>query len=158
MAAARRAALAALLGLAAACSRPAPPAAETAVAGWAGAADFCALFTTRQIADALGKPVNGGRANPGMGADGCQWDAMDARGTVLIQVLPAAMWADLAPGAGHRLVTGIGEKAYLAPSPLGGVQGGAVHGDSLYFVRLDPAPADGVALGLLRNFVGRAAP
>ena len=118
--------------------------------------DYCTTFTREQIGAALGKPVKPGRV-PELATDGCQWDATDAKGTVFIQRYFAGLWNDLSTGAGQRSVQGIGEKAYIGPSPLGGVQAGAVAGDSFYLVRIDPAPADDAVTGLLRTFVTRSA-
>src|SRR5258705_12602227 len=72
--------------------------------------DYCTTFTTEQIAAALGKPVRPGRV-PELAAEGCQWDAADAKGTVFIQKYSAGLWNDLSGGTGQRSVQGIGEKA-----------------------------------------------
>jgi hypothetical protein len=120
------------------------------------ASDYCALFTTEQIGAALGKSVKPGYLDPAKATAGCQWDAADSRGSVLIQVLPAGMWYDLSGGTGQRAVQGIGEKAYIGPAALGGVQAGAVAGDSFYLVLLNPAPAADATTGLLRTFISRS--
>jgi hypothetical protein len=120
------------------------------------ASDYCALFTTEQIGVALGRSVKPGYVDPAKATAGCQWDAADSKGSVLIQALPAGMWYDLSGGTGQRSVQGIGEKAYIGPSPLGGVQAGAVAGDTFYLVRLNPAPAADATTGLLRTFISRS--
>jgi hypothetical protein len=119
------------------------------------ASDPCGVFTTEQIATALGKKVMAGRVPP-QAPEGCQWDAADGRGTVMIQPFPAGLWFDLSGRTGQRPVPGVGEKAYIGPSPLGGVQAGAVAGEVFYLVRMNPAPADGAVIALLGKYVAQS--
>ena len=130
------------------------------------AIDYCALFTTAQVGAALGKPVKPGHA-PGTATDACQWDAVDGKGVVSISATLAGVWFDMSGHASQRSVQGIGQKAYIGVSPLGGVQAGAVAAcghrcptltvdNAFYHVRLDPSPSDDAILGLLRDFIGRS--
>jgi len=130
------------------------------------AIDYCAMFTTAQIGAALGKPVKPGRV-PELATDACQWDAVDGKGVVSISATLAGVWFDMSGHASQRSVQGIGQKAYIGVSPLGGVQAGAVAAcgkrcptltvdNAFYHVRLDPSPSDDAVLGLLRDFIARS--
>jgi hypothetical protein len=175
----RRALIVALLCAAPGCSGSAAPAARTsssadAVSASASKAaskdstaiDYCAMFTTAQIGAVLGQPVKPGHV-PEMATDACQWDAMDGKGVVSISATLAGVWYDLSGHKGQRSVQGIGQKAYIGLSPIGGVQAGGVAvcgqrcptltiDNAFYHVRLDPAPSDDAVLGLLRDFISRS--
>jgi hypothetical protein len=141
-----------------------PPGAATASGATTDAAtsvDYCALFTTDEIAKALGKPVTAGHlpeaAAPGLPphAEACIWDAADGHGQVLVQTQFAGLWYDLTGRPNQRAVDGIGEKAYIGHTPGGDVQAGAVVGDAFYHVLLDPPPGDDAVIGLLKTLVSR---
>jgi hypothetical protein len=176
----RRAVIWMLLGMAPACSGSASTAArpstsadamtasgvKAAPSAGTPAVDYCALFTTAQVGAALGKPVKPGRA-PEMATDACEWDAVDGKGVVSISATLAGVWFDMSGHASQRSVQGIGQKAYIGVSPLGGVQAGAVAAcgqrcptltvdNAFYHVRLDPSPSDDAVLGILRDFIGRS--
>jgi hypothetical protein len=130
------------------------------------ATNYCTLFTTDQIAAALGKPVKAGHV-PDMATDACQWDAANGKGVVTVMATLAGIWNDLRAHEGLRSVQGIGQKAYVGMSAAGGTQAGAVAAcggkcpamtidNAFYLVRLDPAPSDDAVLGLLREFIKRS--
>src|SRR5207302_5239302 len=103
----RRAVLCMLLCAGPACSGSADPAARASSSADAVSAsrskadqsdrkgnDYCALFTTAQIAAVLGKPVKSGNV-PEMATDACQWEAADGKGVVSIDASFAGLWHDL---------------------------------------------------------------
>jgi hypothetical protein len=176
----RRAIMCVLLTAVPACSGSAGPAARVSASADAAAAsgskaassagasaiDYCALFTTAQVGAALGKPVKPGQV-PEMATDACQWDAVDGKGVVSISATVAGVWFDMSGHASQRSVQGIGKKAYIGVSAIGGVQAGAVAAcgqrcptltvdSAFYHVRLDPSPSDDAVLGLLRDFIDRS--
>jgi hypothetical protein len=127
---------------------------------------YCTLFTTDQIAAALGKPVEAGHL-PEMATDACQWDAANGKGVVTVMATLAGIWNDMIGHEGLRRVQGIGQKAYVGISGAGGTQAGAVApcggkcpamtvDNAFYLVRIDPAPSDDAVLGLLREFIKRS--
>ena len=127
---------------------------------------YCALFTTEQIAAALGKPVKAGRV-PEMATDACQWDAVTGKGEVTVMATLAGIWNDAIGHSGLRPVTGIGQKAYVGIAPQGGKQAGAVApcgtkcpaltiDNAFYVVTVNPAPSDDTVVGLLREFIKRS--
>jgi hypothetical protein len=139
---------------------------KAATSAGTSAIDYCALFTTAQVGAALGKPVKAGHV-PEVATDACQWDAVDGKGVVSISATLAGVWFDMSGHASQRSVQGIGQKAYIGVSPLGGVQAGAVVtcgqrcptltvDNAFYHVRLDPSPSDDAILGFLRDFIGRS--
>jgi hypothetical protein len=130
------------------------------------ATNYCALFTSEEIAAALGKPVKAGFV-PDMATDACQWDAVSGKGVVTVMATLAGIWNDMIGHEGLRRVQGIGQKAYVGIAAVGGTQAGAVAacagkcpsmavGDAFYIVRIDPAPSDEAVLGLLREFIKRS--
>jgi hypothetical protein len=129
------------------------------------ATSYCTLFTTDQIAAALGKPVKAGHV-PEMATDACQWDAATGKGVVTVMATMAGIWNDMIGHEGLRRVQGVGQKAYVGISGAGGTQAGAVApcgkcpamtvDNAFYLVRIDPAPSDDAVLGLLREFIKRS--
>jgi hypothetical protein len=99
--------------------------------------------------------------------DGCQWDAASGQGIVSIRAMPAGLWNDLSGRTSQRPVQGVGQKAYIGPSSVGGVEAGAVAPcdqcpaltveNAFYLVRVDPPRPDDAVIGLLRDFITRTA-
>ena len=106
-------------------------------AGDSGDGDgLCALFTTKEIEDALGASVEKG-SPAGPGGTACQWDGKtDTEATyVQIQVVDADYWEVPSMGEDYEERPEIGEEGFVIPE-MGGFKAGALAGDQAVFASL----------------------
>ena len=156
-------ALAVLIALAlAACSstdKPAlllasAPAAQTApgpaAAGPASSGKACKLFTRSEIAAAIGAAVGEG-TEWGSGFGGCEWSAGDDNAVQTALMPDRNYWEDLAESQGGEALSGIGEKAFVAPW-MGSFRAGALTPQGAVYVM---SPKRDVSVALLRTAVAR---
>ncbi len=138
-----------------------PTADPTDAAG--GAVDYCALFTTDQLASIVGQPVHVGDTSLLFGL-GCRWDAEDGRGGVVIQHSPVqAGFGDIAQGPDMRALPGVGDQATIGRAAFHGVSpdgpfdatiAAAIVGEGFDSVVVAPPPADDDVIGLLNDLIG----
>jgi hypothetical protein len=133
-----------------------PPGGATSVpAGSAeaggGVIDYCGLFTSAEVGAILGKPVGAGSGTGFI----CAWTTADGSGTAGVYRSLAGLYDEAAAQPGYHSVSGIGDKAAIGPSLLGGTEAIAVSNDAYWLVRLDPSPSDDTLLGFLRQFIAR---
>jgi Protein of unknown function (DUF3558) len=126
---------------------------QDAEASTGAATDYCSIFTTDRLTSLFGGPVHVGDTS-GTAGTGCVWDTADGSGELSILEQPlAVLYDDLAGQAGQHAVTGIGDKATIGSSELGGTVAGAVANGHYFTVLINPAPAEDIVVGLLRDFV-----
>src|ERR1700742_3669684 len=116
----------------------------------------CKLFSVAEVSKALGKPAAAGLYDAAKAENGCEWKAESGKGHVTILIMARGQWFDSVGGQDQRPFSGVGEKAYIGPSGLGGIQAGAIAGDHFYLVLIDPPAADSVARDLLKTFIARS--
>jgi hypothetical protein len=93
----------------------------------------CKMFSKREVAGFLGKPVKDGHL-AGMGS-GCQWETVDSshdpRGFI-VNRRPKEDYNEISGAPKFRTVKGIGTRAYIADD--GGWNAGAVSGNKVTLV------------------------
>jgi hypothetical protein len=115
------------------------------------ATDYCSLFTDAEIGAILGKAVSSGSGSGFV----CAWTTADGAGSASIFRSLPGLYEDAVAQPGYRSVSGIGDKAAIGPSALGGIEAIAVANDAYWLVRLDPSPSDDALLGFLRQLLAR---
>lgn len=85
---------------------------------------------------------------------GCQWH-FSGVGNVNLQVLPGAQFSDWSGKAGATAVSGVGDRAFVGPFPLGGTMAGAQVGGNFYFLTVSPAPANDVVVAFLKQAIAQ---
>jgi hypothetical protein len=115
------------------------------------ATDYCGLFTSAEIGVILGKAVG-----PGSGSGFvCAWTTTDGSASASIYRSLPGLYEDAAAQPEYREVSGIGDKAAIGPSVLGGIEAIAVADGAYWLVRLDPSPSDDALLAFLRELITR---
>jgi hypothetical protein len=137
-------------------STPAGPGATATIssgssAGGADNIDYCGLFTAAEIGATLGQAVGAGEGSGFV----CTWTATNGSATASVYRSLAGLYEDAAAQPDFRAVSGIGDKAAIGPSVLGGTEAIAVANDAYWLVRLDPSPSDDALLGFLRQLISR---
>jgi hypothetical protein len=98
----------------------------------------CRLFTTAEVANYLGEAVAAGR-NAAMGA-GCQWQARDGGGHVIVSIAPSNYHAPPSAVEGFKELTDVGTRGYVAPESTGWTAG-AITGSSTVVVTVEGTAA-----------------
>lgn len=117
-------------------------------------ADYCSLFTTAEIVQLLGTPVESGEP-AGLGT-GCQWFGEDEVSYVIIQVLDTTYWMDPRQAPGYETAEGAGKRAYSHPDVEGGWRAMALtEKTSVAVVMIGATAKRPSAVSLLRHLVER---
>lgn len=127
-----------------------------------GSIDYCALFTSDQLASIVGRAVHVGDTSLLFGM-GCRWDTEDGKGGVVIQHSPVHLgFGDIAQEPGQRPVSDVGDQATIGPAaffgvspdgPFDGTIAAAIVGEGFDSVVIAPPPTDDAVIGLLRALV-----
>jgi len=120
-------------------------------AGGADKTEFCTLFTSAEIGATLGQAVGAGEGSGFL----CTWTATSGSGTASVYRSLPGLYEDAAAQPDFHTVSGIGDKAAIGPSPLGGMEAIAVANDAYWLVRLDPSSSDDALLAFLRQLIER---
>jgi hypothetical protein len=113
--------------------------------------DYCTLFTAAEIGAILGKAVGAGSGSGFV----CTWTAADGVSAASIYRSLPVLYDEAAAQPDHHPVSGIGDKAAIGPSLLGGTEAIALSNGAYWLVRLSPSPSDDTLLGFLRELISR---
>jgi hypothetical protein len=117
----------------------------------------CKLFTIADAARFVGEPVEAPKN--AAGGSGCQWEAKDGTGDMMVQVVPASYHTPPKLSKGYKaLPADLGEKAYVAPQFDGWVAGVLRGADSIVVSLAGNGANEASTVELLKETLKRRTP